>query len=377
MESNPGKWWKRNKRGVFSLDIGVDLSILLPALLLSLIGVAMVYSATQAKVEISHLYLKQLAWIGIGCVGMLVVSTINYQVLLQRYAYPAYWAVVILLAILLAAGQEVAGSKRWLSLGFMSVQPSEFAKIATTLVLARFLAARQERVQNWDTILGAFLLAGLPMAMVLKQPDLGTSLLFAVLVFSMLFAVGVPLKRLFSIIGVGVLTSPLLWVLLKDYQRKRVLVFLNPNADTLGSGYNVIQSKIAIGSGQWFGKGWLAGTQGQLKFVPEHHTDFIFSVLAEEWGFVGCLVLLVLFAIFLLQALRVARVARDLQGRLIAVGLTSLLTTQVLINLSVATGILPATGITLPLISYGGSSLLTTYCLIGVLMNIWSTRIVK
>jgi rod shape determining protein RodA len=215
------------------------------------------------------------------------------------------------------------------------------------------------------------------MVLILKEPDLGTALLFMAVVFVMMYMVGVPLKRLLTIIGGGIFASPLIWLLLKDYQRKRLMVFLNPGADTLGSGYNVIQSKIAIGSGQLMGKGWLAGTQGQLKFVPEHHTDFIFSVLAEEWGFIGSVALLVLFVIFLLQALRVARVARDMQGSLMVVGLTTMLAAQVLINLGVATGILPATGITLPLISYGGSSLLATYCIIGILMNIWGTRIVK
>jgi rod shape determining protein RodA len=377
LESHPGKWWKRSKGSGWSLNLGVDLSVLLPALLLSFVGVAMVFSATHAKLEMSHLYLKQLAWIGIGCGGMLFFASLNHQVLLQRYAIPAYWALVVLLALLLAAGQEVAGSRRWLNLGPISLQPSEFAKIATTLVLARFLSGRQDRVTSWDTVVGALLLAGLPMVLILKEPDLGTALLFVAVVFVMMYMVGVPLKRLLAIIGGGIFASPLIWLLLKDYQRKRLLVFLNPGADTLGSGYNVIQSKIAIGSGQLMGKGWLAGTQGQLKFVPEHHTDFIFSVLAEEWGFIGSALLLVLFTIFLLQALRVARVARDMQGSLIAVGLTTLLTVQVLINLGVATGILPATGITLPLISYGGSSLLTTYCIIGILMNIWGTRIVK
>ncbi len=377
MESQPGKWWKRSKGSGWSLNLGVDISVLLPALALSLLGVAMVYSATQAKPEMAHLYLKQLTWIGIGCVGMLFFSSLNYQVLMQRYAYPAYWALVVLLAILLAAGQEVAGSKRWMSLGPVSLQPSEFAKIATTLVLAKYLSSRQDRVRSWDTVVGAFLLGGLPMLLILKEPDLGTALLFMTMVFVLLYTVGVPLKRLLTIVGGGILASPLIWMMLKEYQRKRLMVFLNPNADTLGSGYNVIQSKIAIGSGQLMGKGWLAGTQGQLKFVPEHHTDFIFSVLAEEWGFVGSVALLVLFLIFILQALRVARGARDLQGQLIAIGLTTILAAQVLINLGVATGILPATGITLPLISYGGSSLLTTYCIIGILMNIWSNRIVK
>jgi rod shape determining protein RodA len=357
--------------------LGIDFSVLLPVLLLSLIGVAMVFSATQAKAEMAHLYLKQLAYIGVGVLGMIFFASLNYQVLVQRYAYPAYWLLVVLLAILLAAGQEVAGSKRWLDLGPVSLQPSEFAKIATTLVLARFLAARQERVRAWDTLLGAFLLAALPMLLILKEPDLGTALLFVALVLVMLFVVGVPVRRLAAIIGVGMLASPLVWMVLKDYQRKRLMVFLNPNSDTLGSGYNVIQSKIAIGSGQWLGKGWLAGTQGQLKFVPEHHTDFIFSVLAEEWGFVGCLVLVSLFVVFLLQALRVARVARDMQGSLIAVGLTALLSVQVLINLGVASGILPVTGMTLPLISYGGSSMLTTYCMVGILMNIAAMRVVK
>ncbi|NTV52264.1 MAG: FtsW/RodA/SpoVE family cell cycle protein, partial [Candidatus Firestonebacteria bacterium] len=194
MESHPGKWWKRSKGGGWSLNLGVDLSILLPVLLLSLIGVALVYSATHAKLSMSHLYLKQLTWIGIGCLGMLFFASLNYQVLLQRYAYPAYWALVALLALLLAAGQEVAGSRRWLNLGPVSLQPSELAKIATTLVLARFLSSRQERARSWDTLVGALLLAGLPMVLILKEPDLGTALLFMAVVFVMMAMMGVPLK---------------------------------------------------------------------------------------------------------------------------------------------------------------------------------------
>jgi rod shape determining protein RodA len=171
--------------------------------------------------------------------------------------------------------------------------------------------------------------------------------------------------------------SPLVWILLKDYQRQRLFVFLNPGSDTLGAGYNIIQAKIAIGSGRFWGKGWLQGTQGQLRFVPEHHTDFIFSVLAEEWGWIGSIVLLLLFTILLFQSLRIARLARDHAGSLLAIGLTTLLGTQVIINMCVATGLLPVTGMTLPLISYGGSSLITTMSMLGMLMNIGSSRYVK
>jgi len=378
LDSHPGKWWKRSKTSNrLNLIEEIDLSILLPTLTLGFIGVAMVFSATQAAPHMSHLYLKQLFWIAIGVIGMLTFASVSYQVLLDRYAWPAYFFMVFVLAALLAVGHEVAGSKRWIDLGFFNWQPSETAKIVTMLVLARFLSAREDRVKSWDTFLGAALIAGVPMLLILKEPDLGTALVFAGMLFVMLFSVGVPLRRLLGVIAAGMLCSPLIWVLLKDYQRQRLMVFLNPTADTLGSGYNVIQSKIAVGSGQVLGKGWLQGTQGQLRFVPEHHTDFIFSVLAEEWGLIGGLVLLLLFAILLLQALRVARLARDMSGSLVAIGITSVLGVQVVINLSVAIGLLPVTGMTLPLISYGGSSLLTNLCLIGILLNVWSTRIAK
>lgn len=355
----------------------MDLSILLPLLLLALIGVAMVYSATHAKPEMAHLYLKQMFWMALGSVGLLFFASTNYQVLIDRYAYPAYWALVVLLAVLLVMGEEIAGSRRWLSLGPFGIQPSEFAKIATVLVLTKYFGSRGEKIGSWWTFMGALALAGVPMLLILKEPDLGTAMVFAAMVFVMLYAAGFPLKRLLLAGGSALLASPLIWTLLKDYQRRRVLVFLNPNADTLGAGYNVIQSRIAIGSGKLLGKGWLEGTQGQLRFVPEHHTDFIFSVLAEEWGFVGSLVLILLFTVVLLQALRVALQARDLNGSLVAAGLTTVVATQVLVNLSVATGLMPVTGMTLPLISYGGSSLLTMLCLVGILMNIWSSRVVR
>jgi rod shape determining protein RodA len=355
----------------------MDLSILLPALLLCGVGVAMVYSATHANPVTVHLYLKQLFWIGLGVIGLVLAASMNYQVLLDRYTYPLYGLLLALLAVLLAVGQEIAGSRRWLSLGSFGIQPSEFAKIATVLVLAKFLSAREGRPLSWEIVLGTFALTGVPMLLILKEPDLGTALIFIVLAFAMLYAYGVPWKRLALLLAGGVFSSPLIWLLLKDYQRQRLLIFLNPGSDNLGSGYNVIQSKIAVGSGMLLGKGWLMGTQGQLRFVPEHHTDFIFSVLAEEWGFVGALGLLLLFAILLLQSLRVARLARDLAGSLVAVGLTTVMATQVVVNLCVAIGLLPVTGMTLPLISYGGSSLLTTMIMLGILMNVWSSRIVR
>ncbi len=374
----PGKWWRRSRTSAhFTLVRELDLSILLTALVLAGVGVLMIYSATHAYPALSRLYLKQLVWLGLGTLGLLTLASTPYHVLLDRFAWPSYVLLLALLALLLATGQEVAGSKRWFTFGPAAVQPSEFAKLATVLVLTKFLVSREARIGKWDTLLGALLIAGAPMLLILRQPDLGTALVFAGMLGVMLFTAGVPVHRLATLLGIGLLSTPLVWVLLKDYQRQRLLVYLNPNADVLGAGYNVLQSKIAVGSGQLWGKGWLQGTQGQLRFVPEHHTDFIFSVLAEEWGFLGSLVLLLLFTVLLLQALRVARQARETGGSLLAVGLTALLAVQVIINLCVAIGLLPVTGMTLPLISYGGSSLLVTLCLIGILLNIWSGRIVR
>jgi rod shape determining protein RodA len=355
----------------------MDLTILLPALLLAGIGVAMVYSATFLKADLARLYLKQILMIGVGVGCLLFFASFNYQVLVERFAYPVYGFLVVVLAVLLAAGNEIAGSKRWLSLGPFGLQPSEFAKVATTLVVARFLNLRQNRLGEWTTILGAFLLAGIPMLLILKEPDLGTALVFMPMVVAMLYIVGVPIKRMLWLAGTLALTSPMVWFVLKDYQRKRIMVFLNPAYDTLGAGYNVLQSMIAIGSGGPHGKGWLSGTQGQLRFVPEHHTDFIFSVTAEEWGFTGSMVLLVLFSLLLLQMLRVARSARDMEGSLIAVGLTTIMFTQVAVNIGVATGIIPVTGMTLPFISYGGSSMIVCLSMIGIIMSIWTGRKVK
>lgn len=353
------------------------MTILLPALILALIGVAMVYSATFSKPEISQLYLKQILWISAGSLGLVFFASFNYHALLQRYAYPVYWMILVLLAVLLALGEQISGSQRWIQLGPIGFQPSEFAKVATTLVLAKYLAGREEQIKRWKVILGAFLLAGLPMGLILRQPDLGTALVFIPLTFAMLFIVGVSWQRLLGIAMTGILASPLIWLLLKEYQRQRLRVFLTPSMDSLGAGYNVIQSKIAIGSGAAWGKGWLAGTQGQLRFLPEHHTDFIFSVMAEEWGFLGSLILVMLFSILLLQSLRVARSARDMSGSLTAVGLTTIIFTQVGVNLGVATGIVPVTGMTLPFISYGGSSIIASMCMLGILMSIWSGRKVK
>ncbi len=370
--------WRRSRRSTsLRLAREMDMTILLPALILALIGVAMVYSATFSKPEISQLYLKQILWISAGSLGLVFFASFNYHALLQRYAYPVYWMILVLLAVLLALGEQISGSQRWIQLGPIGFQPSEFAKVATTLVLAKYLAGREEQIKRWKVILGAFLLAGLPMGLILRQPDLGTALVFIPLTFAMLFIVGVSWQRLLGIAMTGILASPLIWLLLKEYQRQRLRVFLTPSMDSLGAGYNVIQSKIAIGSGAAWGKGWLAGTQGQLRFLPEHHTDFIFSVMAEEWGFLGSLILVMLFSILLLQSLRVARSARDMSGSLTAVGLTTIIFTQVGVNLGVATGIVPVTGMTLPFISYGGSSIIASMCMLGILMSIWSGRKVK
>ncbi len=350
---------------------------LLLTLVAAIIGIGLMnlYSAGFSRAPgATPLYLKQIYWLGLGLALMLLTFFYDYRYL-EKLGYPLYFLSLVLLVAVLLGGKVAGGSRRWLSLGPFAFQPAELLKIGIILALATYFSRRPrtEPLRFRELIVpGLMVLA--PVALIVKQPDLGSAILVLVVSASIILFVGVRWKTLLGGTLVLVLGSPLLWSFLKDYQRQRVLTFLNPEVDPLGSGYHILQSMIAVGSGQFWGKGLLKGTQSQLYFLPEQHTDFVFSVFAEEWGFVGALVLLLLFAALTLWGLQIARDCKERFGHLLALGITALLFWQVFINLCMVTGLMPVVGIPLPLFSYGGSSLITTLVALGFLMNIRMRR---
>lgn len=293
----------------------------------------------------------------------------DYKIL-QAYGNKMYIFNLIMLVAVMVVGQSALGAQRWIQLGPISLQPSEFSKLIMIVSLAGMLEERVGKLNNLHDLLPVAAYVGVPFLLVMKQPDLGTSLVFMAIFFGMIFVCGVNMRLLGGIFGVGLACMPILWHFLKDYQKMRIMVFMDPNVDPLGSGYHIIQSKIAIGSGMLFGKGLFGGTQSQLNFLPENHTDFIFAVVGEELGFIGAAFLLLLYLVVLWRGIKIARDASDMFGRLLAVGITSMLAFHVLVNVGMTTGIMPVTGIPLPFMSYGVSSLTTNILSIAILLNI-------
>ncbi len=271
-------------------------------------------------------------------------------------------------------GQSALGAQRWIQLGPITIQPSEFSKLIMIIALANMLDKRKGKLNSFWDITQVFIYVGIPFLLVLKQPDLGTSLVFLAILFGMVYMAGISSRHLMIIFGSALAVLPIFWHFLKDYQKKRLTVFIDPNVDPLGSGYHIIQSKIAIGSGMLFGKGLFSGTQSQLNFLPENHTDFIFAVIGEELGFVGAVVILLLYFILLYRGVKIAGAARDNFGMLLATGITSMMAFHVLVNVGMTAGIMPVTGIPLPLMSYGVSSLTTNLISIGILLNVYMRR---
>jgi rod shape determining protein RodA len=337
-------------------------------------GIVNLYSAGYNRGEGTPLYIKQLYWLAVG-LGVLCLTLFADYRHLEKVSYPLYILSILLLLGVMFGGKMVYGSRRWLALGPFSFQPSELVKIAIILVLATYFHRRPmiEAMRLKDLIVPGILVL-IPAALIIKQPDLGSGLLVVLVAASIILFVGVNWRTLLGCTLTLVLLSPLIWHFLKDYQRQRVLTFLNPEKDPLGAGYHILQSMIAVGSGQFWGKGFLEGTQSQLYFLPEQHTDFVFSVFAEEWGFVGSAVLLLLFTGLALWGLSVARDCKERFGHLLALGVTALIFWQIFINLCMVTGFLPVVGIPLPLFSYGGSSLVTTLLGVGFLLNIRMRR---
>lgn len=351
----------------------LDKLFIIIVILISVLGIAAIFSATHYS-NTSHAnhtyYAKQIVWFLIGIIFMVIFSAIEYQTLVE-ISYKIYFIVILALIGILLLKHTPLVSQRWFKLGsFSAFQPSEIAKIAIVLALTKYFNDKKGKVGIIGGLTMSLFIVAVPMALIIKQPNLGTALLFVPIILVFLYLIDVKMKYLFYIVGTAAVLSPVGWLFLKGYQKQRLISFLNPGADPLGAGYNIIQSQIAIGSGGLFGKGWLQGTQSYLDFVPEHHTDFIFAVVAEEWGFLGCLVLLMLYVFLIFRGLKIATQARDNYGLLLSLGLTMLITFQVIINVFVALGLLPVTGLPLPFFSYGGSSLIVSMICVGILLNI-------
>ena len=350
----------------------IDLTLLFAAVAIVIYGLVIISSATHINTpgEERFWYVQRQGIFAVVNAAMAVVfMQFDYRGLSQHGKFLYILNLVMLVAVMLF-GHAALGAQRWIQIGPISIQPSEFSKLIMIICMASILEERMGRLNSVQDLLPIAAYVGLPFLLVLKQPDLGTSLVFMAIFFGMLIACGMPWKYFFGIIVVSIMSFPILWQFLKDYQKMRIMVFLDPNVDPLGSGYHIIQSKIAIGSGMLFGKGLFEGTQSQLNFLPENHTDFIFAVVGEELGFVGAVILLLLYLLVLWRGIQIAKDAGDVFGRLLAVGITSMLAFHVLVNVGMTTGIMPVTGIPLPLMSYGISSLTTNILSIAILMNI-------
>jgi rod shape determining protein RodA len=346
------------------------------ALALAGVGLLTLYSAVTAEAPEpqKYIFFKQAIWFSGAFFVMIICFLFNYR-LLEQWAYPIYIACILLLFWVLFFGKYVAGSRRWLIVGPVSIQPSEIVKIAVIVVLAKYYSKdAHTRGFTLTELVRPLILVAIPFVMILKQPDLGTAGLLLLIAFSMTVFVKIE-RRSFIILLLSCASAiPLVWLFLKDYQKQRILVFIDPDRDPLGAGYHIIQSKIAIGSGMMTGKGYLQGTQNALSFLPEEHTDFIFSILSEEWGFLGSVGIVLLFLILILWGLNIAQSSRNPFGTVLAVGITAMLFWQVIINIGMTMGLMPVVGVPLPFISYGGSSALTSAMGIGFLLNISMRR---
>ena len=340
-------------------------------IIVSLVGIANLYSATSSW---SAIYLKQLYWLGIGIVIVTVICMIDYRHL-EYLSFPFYGCSIFLLIAVLLFGKTSMGATRWISLGGFNVQPSEIMKIVIIIMLARYFS---ENAHFLGFALRELFVPGLilcvPALLIMKQPDLGTAMLVFFIGGSMALFSGFKRVTLFVLAIFGILTAIGGWFLLHDYQKRRIMTFLNPERDPLGSGYHIIQSKIAVGSGGLTGLGFMKGTQSQLSFLPERHTDFAFSVFAEEWGFLGCLFLLLLYLLIVIWGLNIAMRAGDRFGMYLALGVSAMLVWHIVVHLGMVLGLLPVVGVPLPLFSYGGTSMITTMIGVGLLLNVSMRR---
>ncbi|HEU5451590.1 MAG TPA: rod shape-determining protein RodA [Terriglobales bacterium] len=353
-----------------------DWLLLFFVLAICALGVVEIYSATfGTKFAGSHI--KQVYWVMAGVGIMFLVSLVNYQALLDRIPWFYLASIASLLAVL-AFGRKYLGARRWILLpGGNHFQPSEWVKLVLILAMAKYFADIRRQEASWAEIMKAMAMVGVPMLLVLKQPDLGTSLTYLPIAIMGLFLGGMRWKQAAVLVVIAALAAPVAWHFLKPYQRERLTSFSEPEADYHGSGYQVIQSKIAVGSGGIWGKGLRQGSQTQQSFLPIPQTDFIFAAFAEEHGFVGAIVVLLLYFIVLMRLIHNAQTAPDRAGTFVVMGVVAVLTFHILVNVGMVVGFMPVTGIPLPLMSYGGSSVLFMFLALGIVMNIRMRRFVN
>jgi rod shape determining protein RodA len=347
------------------------------------IGLATLYSASYNNIRASReIFFDQMWCALIAIVVMYLLSRLDYRKFFD-IAYVLYGINVVLLVLTFAIGREALGATRWMTIAGISFQPSELMKLTLILMLGRYLSQRRPRLAFtfkstfaaiWLDLILPFILVGVPMVLIFKQPDLGTAILMMGIFVIMLFASGIEAKIFGWFIGLGLIALPFGWHILRPYQRDRLLVFLNPNIDPMGAGYTIIQSKIAIGSGGLAGKGWLSGTQNQLNFLPERHTDFIFSVIGEEWGLLGSLFVVFCYSMLIYCGFRIADSVKEKFGQYVTIGIVTILALQVVINVGMVMGMFPVVGITLPLISYGRTSFMVFAVMLGFLLNLSKKR---
>jgi rod shape determining protein RodA len=362
----------------------LDWPLILAVAALIAIGFVVIYSASysqlvQAGISPFYYVTRQFLGLILGLAAVIVIISIDYRAW-KRWTRLIYFVSIGMLAVLLVLGTVVFGSQRWFRIGPLSIQPSELAKLALVLVLAKHLEVR-EHVAGWN-LWTTFALTAVPAGLIVIQPDLGTSAIFIGLAFAMLFFAGADVKKLgICAAGLALVAFTAIFVswkgwisIIKPYQLSRLLVFLDPYADRNNAGWNIIQSIIAIGSGGFTGKGVLSGTQSQLHFLPANHTDFVFSVIAEEFGFLGTLVVLILYALVIWRGLRIAILAKDTYGMLLASGAVSIFFFHLIINVGMTLGMMPITGLPLPFITAGGSTLLTSLMAIGIILNVGLRR---
>lgn len=356
----------------------IDITLLLLTSMIISCGLTGLFSATHIQQNPSYelIFKKQLIWVGIGFIAMFVISFLNYHTV-GRYAYIVYVISIILLILVFFVGKYVQGSRRWLSLGFFVVQPSELSKFAIILTASKLISSKSDPGQDALPYKVTFLCMAmifLPVILILVEPDLGSAMIVLMIGFSLLILNKMKLRILFIMLLVVSLLSPFLWTHLKDYQKTRIRTFLDPNLDPTGAGYHINQSKIAIGSGEIMGKGFMKGTQTKLHYLPEHYTDFIFSHIAEEWGFVGAVTLIGLYVLLILRCINIGLKSKDILGYNLSIGAALLFFWHSIVNLGMVTGLLPVVGVPLTLVSYGGSSVLTGMACLGLAQSVATHR---
>ena len=354
----------------------LDWPLFAAAVLLSIISLTEIYSSTMNLHGESY-FLRQLAWVGVGIVAMFVVSTIDYHALSEHIPWIYLVAVTTLVSVLLF-GKTVSSSKSWLEIGPVALQPSEMIKVVVILAAARYLSElRSSRYMTFAQIVKVGVICGIPMLLIALQPDTGTTLTYLPIFAFGIFIRGVKPVALISLLLAFLLVLPISWLFLKDYQKERIITFVHPEHDPLGKGYQVMQSKIAIGSGGFMGKGLFKGTQNQLGFLPTRHTDFILSVVGEELGFFGVALTMGMLGFILFRSVYNATTARDNLGLFIVMGVVGVFFVHVVVNVGMVIGFMPTAGIPLPFMSYGGSSVLTAFVALGLVMNVRRRRYVN